>query len=136
MSLSVIDDISLLNTLYDIEKNVYVSKTVILVLGLCKEDYLHFLNVFFWLHGCFGEWNFGPEMVNHNSWVAEEKEKGRDLTQSYNKKPLHSQKKKTTTTKNKQLENRNTTKNFDYTMIKGRPRTTSFDNDSYQTGVV
>ena len=94
MSLSVIDDISLLNTLYDIEKNVYVSKTVILVLGLCKEDYLHFLNVFFWLHGCFGEWNFGPEMVNHNSWVAEEKEKGRDLTQSYNKSPYTHKKKK------------------------------------------
>ena len=44
----------------------------LLVCWLYKEVYLQiFKCVSFWLHGCCGEWEGGPEnQVNHTSWVA------------------------------------------------------------------
>ena len=58
-------------------------------------------------------------------------EKGRDLTQSYDKRPYtHSKIKKA------KWQHKNATKNFDYTAIADRLRTVSWGNDSHPTGVV
>ena len=58
-------------------------------------------------------------------------EKGRDLTQSYDKRPY---------THKKSIKHRdnikNATKNFDYTTIEDRLKTVSWSNSSYPTGVV
>ena len=56
-------------------------------------------------------------------------EKGRDLTQSYDKSPYTDTKIQKATWKH-----RNATKNFDYTTIADRLRTVSWDNDSYPCG--
>ena len=54
------------------------------------------------------------------------REKGRDVTQSYdNKKLLHHQKNKKKTT----WQHKNATQNFDYTTIADRLRMVSWSND-------
>ena len=59
------------------------------------------------------------------------REKGWDLTQSYDKSPYTYKKSK------KQRDNtKNATKNFDYTTIADRLRTVSWSKNSYPTGVV
>ena len=58
------------------------------------------------------------------------REKGRDLTQSYDKRPYTDRKSK------KQRDNTKRHQNFDYTMIADRLRTASWGNDGYPTGVV
>ena len=58
-------------------------------------------------------------------------DKGRDLTQSYDKSPYTHRKIK------KQRENtKNATKNFEYTTIADRLRTVSWSNESHPTGMV
>ena len=59
------------------------------------------------------------------------REKGRDLTQSYNKSPYSHRKIQKPT-----REPKNATKNFDYTTIVDRLRTVSWSTDSHTTGVV
>ena len=56
-------------------------------------------------------------------------EKDGDLTQSYDKNPIPTEKSKT----NGQYKN--ATKNFDYTTIADRRRTVSWSNKSQTTGV-
>ena len=58
-------------------------------------------------------------------------EKGRDLTQSYDKSPYTDRKIQKAT-----WQHKNATKNFDYTTIGDRLRTVSWGNDSQPTGVV
>ena len=58
-------------------------------------------------------------------------EKGRNLTQSYDKSPCTHRKLYKT-----KWQHKNTTKNFDYTAIADRLRTVSWGNDSHPTGVV
>ena len=58
-------------------------------------------------------------------------EKGRDLTQSYDKSPYTDRTIQKATWKHK-----DDTKNFDYTTIADRLRTVSWGNDSHPTGVV
>ena len=58
-------------------------------------------------------------------------EKGRDLTQFYDKNPYTDRTIQKATWKHK-----NATKNFDYTTIADRLRTVSWGNDSHPTGVV
>ena len=59
------------------------------------------------------------------------REKGRDLTQSYDKSPYtHRIIKKTNAT------TQNATKNFDYKTITDRLRTVSWGNDSDATGMI
>ena len=60
-----------------------------------------------------------------------EREKGRDLTQSYDKSPYTDRKIQKST-----WQHKNATKNFDYTTIADRLRTVSWGNDSHQTGEV
>ena len=55
-------------------------------------------------------------------------EKGRNLTQSYDKSSYTDRKKHDNT--------KNATQNFDYTTIAYRLRTVSWSNDSHPTGVV
>ena len=57
------------------------------------------------------------------------REKGSDLTQSYDKNPFTDRKKK-------MWDHKNATKIFDYTTIADRIRTVSWGNDSHLTGVV
>ena len=58
-------------------------------------------------------------------------EKGRDLTQSYNKSPyIHRKTQKAT------CQHKNATKNVDYITIADRLKTVSWGNDSHPTGVV
>ena len=59
------------------------------------------------------------------------KQKGRDLTQSYDKRPYTHKKSRTHSDIIK-----NATKNFDYTTIVDRLRTVSRGNSSHPTGVV
>ena len=59
------------------------------------------------------------------------REKGRDLTQSYDKSPYIDRKFRKATRQHK-----NVTKNVDYTTIAERLRTVSWGNDSHPTGVV
>ena len=59
------------------------------------------------------------------------REKGRDLTQSYDKSPYTDRKIQKAT-----WQHKNDTKNFDYTTIADRLRTVSWDNDRHPTGVV
>ena len=59
------------------------------------------------------------------------REKWRDLTQSYDKRPYTHRKMKKATRQHK-----NATKKFDYTTIADRLRTFSWGNDSHPTGVV
>ena len=59
------------------------------------------------------------------------REKGRDLTQSYDKSPFTHRKIQKTTWKNKHA-----TKNFDYTTTADRLRTVSWSNSGHPTGVV
>ena len=58
-------------------------------------------------------------------------EKGRDLTQSYDKSPYTNRKIQIAS-----WQHKNATKNFDYTTIADRLRTVSWGNDSHPTGVV
>ena len=58
-------------------------------------------------------------------------EKGRDLTQSYDKSPDTHRKIQKATWKHK-----NVTKNLDYTTIADRFRAVSWGNDTHPTGVV
>ena len=59
------------------------------------------------------------------------RQNGRDLTQSYDKRPFTHRKSK------KHCDNiKNATKNFDYTTIVDRLRTVSWSNSSHPTGVV
>ena len=58
-------------------------------------------------------------------------EKGRDLTQSYDKSPCTNRKFQKST-----WQRKNTTKNFDYTTIADRLNMVNCSNDSYITGVV
>ena len=59
------------------------------------------------------------------------REKGRDLTKSYDKSPFtHRTLRKAT------WQHKNATKNFDYTTIADRLRTVIKGNDSHPTGVV
>ena len=60
--------------------------------------------------------------------------KGRDLTQSYDKKLLHRQKNKKQ--RDIEIEHKNATKNFDNTTIAERLRTVSWGNDNQPTRVV
>ena len=57
-------------------------------------------------------------------------EKGRYLTQSYDKRPYTHRKSK------KQRDDKKRHQNFDYTAIADRLRTVSWSNSSYPTGVV
>ena len=59
------------------------------------------------------------------------REKGRDLTQSYEKSPYTHRKIQKATRQHK-----NATKNFDYTTIADRLRTVSWGNDSHPIGVI
>ena len=59
------------------------------------------------------------------------KEKRRDLTLSYDKRPYTHRKIQKAT-----WQHKNATKNFDYTMIADRLRTVSWSNNSYPTSVV
>ena len=59
------------------------------------------------------------------------REKGRDLSQSYDKSPYTDKKIPKAT-----LQHTNATKNFDSTTIADRLRTVSRVNDSHPTGVV
>ena len=58
------------------------------------------------------------------------REKERDLTQSYDKSPYTDRKIQKAT-----WQDKNATKNFDYTTIADRLRTVSWGNDSHPTGV-
>ena len=58
-------------------------------------------------------------------------EKGRDLTQSYDKSPYTDR-----TIQKATWKHEDDTKNFDYTTIADRLRTVSWGNDSHPTGVV
>ena len=58
-------------------------------------------------------------------------EKGRDLTQSYDKSPYTDRK-----IQKAKWQHKNATKYFDYTTIADRLRTVSWDNDSHPTDVV
>ena len=60
------------------------------------------------------------------------REKGRDLTQSYDKSPFNHRKIKKATWQQK----KNATENLDYTTIADRPRTVGWSNSSHPTGVV
>ena len=64
--------------------------------------------------------------------ISKEKEKIRDLTQSYDKSP-HTDRK---IQKASERDHKNATKNFDYTTIADRLRTVSWGNDSHSTGVI
>ena len=59
------------------------------------------------------------------------REKGRDLTQCYDKSPFTHRKIQKAT-----WQHPNDTKHFDYTTIEDRLRTVSWSNDSHPTGVV
>ena len=63
--------------------------------------------------------------------IIDSREKGRDLTQSYDKSPYTHRKIQKAT-----WQHRNATKYFDCTTIADRLRTVSLGNDSYPTGVV
>ena len=63
--------------------------------------------------------------------ISDLREKGRDLTQSYDKSPYTDRKIQKATRQHK-----NATKNFDYTTIADWLRTISWGNDSHPTGVV
>ena len=62
---------------------------------------------------------------------SQNKEKGRDLTQCYDKSPYANRK-----IQKAKRQHKNVIKNFDYTTIAGRLRTVSWGNDSHPTGVV
>ena len=51
---------------------IFMTSPFGVAVGLYKEVYLQiFKCVYFWLHGCCGEWEGGPvNQVNHSSWVA------------------------------------------------------------------
>ena len=69
--------------------------------------------------------------VMKSSFCPNEREKGRDLTQSCDKNPYtHRTIQKVT------WQHKNATKNFDYTTIADRLRTVSWSNNSHPTGVV
>ena len=70
-------------------------------------------------------------MVSYPSAVNSVTEKGRDLTQYYDKKPLHPQK-----NPKSDVATKNATKNFDYTSIADRLRTVSWSYSSHPTGLV
>ena len=59
------------------------------------------------------------------------REKGRDLTQSYDKSPYTHRKIQKAT-----WQHKNATKNVDYTTIADRLRTVSWCNNSHPTGVL
>ena len=63
--------------------------------------------------------------------VIESREKWRDLSQSYDKSPYTHRK-----IQKEPWQHKNATKNFDYTTIADRLRTTSWGNDSHSTGLV
>ena len=60
-----------------------------------------------------------------------QREKGRDLTQSYDKSPYTRRR-----IQNETWQHKNATKNVDYTTIADRLRMVSWGNDSHRTGVV
>ena len=60
-----------------------------------------------------------------------QKEKGRDLTQSYDKSPYTHRKIQKAT-----WQHKNATKNFDKTTIADRLRTVSWNNNNHSTGMV
>ena len=64
-----------------------------------------------------------------NKLDIEVREKGRDLTQSYDKSPYTHRKIQKAT---RQQKKKNATKNFDYTTITDRLRTVSGSNNSHQ----
>ena len=69
-------------------------------------------------------------LIERISLVEFMREKGRDVTQSYDKNPTPTKKSK------KQRDNINATKNLDYTTTADRLKTVSWSNNSQPTGVV
>ena len=70
-------------------------------------------------------------MADYSFWALSTSEKGRDLTQSYDKSPYTDRTIQKATWKYK-----DDTKNFDYITIADRLRTVSLGSDSHPTGVV
>ena len=64
-------------------------------------------------------------------WFQTLGEKGKDLTQSYDKSPYTSR-----NVKRAKQQHKNATKKFDYTAVADRLRTVSWSNYSHSTGVV
>ena len=76
-----------------------------------------------WIFGTFEQWN--------SQGKYDLREKGRDLTQSYDKN-LYTHR----TIQKATWQHKNATKTFNYTIIADRLRTVSWSNSSHPTGVV
>ena len=68
---------------------------------------------------------------SYGAYYYVQREKGRDLTQFYDKSAYTDRK-----IQKAMWQHKNATKNFDYTTIEDRLRTVSWGNDSYPTSVV
>ena len=71
------------------------------------------------------------DFLENLNFCLNSREKGRDLTQSYDKSPYIDRK-----IQNAMWQHKNATKNFDYTATADRLRTVSWGSDSHPTGVV